>query len=100
MPKKTIPGRMYRYEPMQRVLGLQRHRSSNCAGRGTEFDRCESPSRISLSRSLQHHTEPTPNICEKEMSMVTRATDGIEYEKPPKVFIIAFSELRELPPWT
>jgi hypothetical protein len=53
---------------MQRLLGLQRHRSSNCAGRGTEFDRCESPSRISLSRSLQHHTEPTPNICEKEIA--------------------------------
>ena len=68
-------------EPLQRLLRFQRHRSSNCPDRGTEFGWRESPSRSPLPRSLQHHTEPVANICEKETRIVTHTVDGFEYRE-------------------
>ena len=87
-------------ESLQRLLRFQRHRSSNCADRGTEFCWREGPSRSPLPRSLQHHTEPVANICEKETRIVSHTVDGFEYRKSARVFSSDFSQFRGLPPWT
>jgi hypothetical protein len=42
--RENNPAKCIRYEPIQRLLRVQRHRSSNCPNRGTEFGRRESPS--------------------------------------------------------